>query len=115
MTPERRAAVVSNLLAGLDEADAVACNCVLLHALNPEDEAPFEHTDPHVVVGAFVRRLIRGEDFTATEHKRALEALADLPPIGATFEEAIAHGLARKNDLPRRRRAHLRVVPKEPR
>lgn len=81
---------VAELLDACEEIAPVALDVVLQYALGPELDGEgakgFGSSDPHVVVGAYVRRLIRVEPVDEREYRRAMLALVELPRLGA--EEA---------------------------
>lgn len=81
---------IKELLERLKGVEAIACDCILQHALEP-GEWGFESIDPHVVVGAYARKLIRGEEISKVEEELAIEAMGDLPRLGSSLEAVRGH------------------------
>ena len=77
---------VAELLDMCEDIAPVALDVVLQYALGPELDGEgglgFGSSDPHAVVGAYVRRLIRVEPVDPIEYQRAMLALVELPRLG---------------------------------
>ncbi len=72
---------VNKLLKILSKKESIALDCILQYSIWPEGNG-FSDTDPHVVVGAYARRLIRDEAVSDIEKELVAQALPELPNLG---------------------------------
>lgn len=70
---------VELLIAAFDKIASIDLEIALKEALQPDGEG-FDCRDANVVVGAYVRKLIRQEEVTDDEYLKAMKGVEDMTP-----------------------------------